>query len=123
VLSENFYWSPATAGDCRDLVHLKETRLSVTTHTRPAAEAETIITVTVSNPNPGVALAIRLKLLHAGSEQRILPAFYEDNYFSLVPHHEKTVRIRMASSLLEGKMPRLSVSGWNIQSEIHPCAR
>ena len=123
VLSENFYWNPATAGDCRELNRLQELRLSVTTHTSSSADARTVITVTVSNRNPGVALAIRLKLVHGGSGQRVLPAFYEDNYFSLVPHQEKTVRIRMASSVLEGKMPRLSVSGWNIQPEFHSCVR
>ena len=118
VLSENFYWSPAKPGDCRELNTLKELRLPVAMHTSLAGDSYTI-TVKVSNPNPAVALAIRLKLLHGQSDERILPAFYEDNYFSLVPNGEKIVRIRVSNSGLKGKIPRLSVSGWNIKLELH----
>jgi hypothetical protein len=54
-------------------------------------------------------------LLRGQSEERVLPAFYEDNYFSLLPHAERAVRIRIAGDVLRGESPRLSVTGWNIK--------
>ncbi len=118
ILSDNFYWSPAKPGDCRELSSLKQLRLPVEMQTSVTRDERTI-TVKVTNPNPSVALAIRLKLLHESSDERVLPAFYEDNYFSLLPYGEKRIRIGASNSVSNGEMPRLSVSGWNITREIH----
>jgi len=116
VLSENFYWSPAKRGDCGDLNALKKLTLSVDMR-RETAGDEHLVAVKVSNPTPNVALAIRLMLVCEKSRERVLPAFYEDNYFSLLPRAEKTVHIRVPSKVLGGDAPRLSITGWNIRPE------
>jgi len=46
--------------------------------------------------------------------KRILPAFYEDNYFSLLPGEEKSVTIRCAEADACSREPELWVEGWNI---------
>jgi hypothetical protein len=118
VLSRNFYWSSTEQGNCKDLTSLEEVSLSVATRIEQAG-AEHLITVKVSNPNSGVALAIRLMLVHSQSKQRVLPAFYDDNYFSLLPQEERLISIRLPANVLGSEAPRLSVSGWNIRPEYH----
>ncbi|MGH9342834.1 MAG: glycosyl hydrolase 2 galactose-binding domain-containing protein [Terriglobia bacterium] len=118
VRSENFYWSPVQNGDCTALSELPQIGLSVSANI--AAEASTrIVSARVSNPNASVALAIRLKVVRKWSGKRVLPAMYEDNYFSLLPHEGKAVGIRFRESALAGEAPRLVVEGWNIREETH----
>ncbi|MDR3413173.1 MAG: hypothetical protein P4L87_19835 [Formivibrio sp.] len=118
VLSKNFYWSEAQGGDCTGLNAL--TQLSLPVSTDVATEGDTHkITVKLSNPNPAVALAIRLKAVRKASHARVLPAMYEDNYFSLLPGERKTVAVRFLTSALGGEVPVLVVEGWNVQQESH----
>jgi Exo-beta-D-glucosaminidase Ig-fold domain len=114
VLSTNFYWSSATPGDYTALNTLKELNLSLTVHA-DLTENQHTITATVTNPNPTVALAVRLMLVHGKSNERVLPTFHEDNYFSLLPQEKRAVRIQVANEVLRGEMPRLSVTGWNVK--------
>lgn len=58
---------------------------------------------------------IRLKLQGKKSGERILPAFYEDNYFSLLPGETKTVTTTFKSEDTRGEKPQMAISGFNIQ--------
>ena len=49
--------------------------------------------VTVKNPSKMPSLMIRLNLINGKTKEQVLPAFYEDNYFSLLGGEEKTVSI------------------------------
>jgi hypothetical protein len=113
VVSENFYWSPLQNGDCTDLNTLPQVSLPVSAHIAADGDARKI-TATVSNPTSSVAVAIRLKVVRNPSNERVLPAMYEDNYFSLLPHESKTVTIRFPNTALAGETPRLAVEGWNV---------
>jgi mannosylglycoprotein endo-beta-mannosidase len=122
ALSENFYWNGAMTGDCTALNSLKELRLTASMNSTVAGNVH-VITAKETNPNPPVALAIRLKLLRGRSGERVLLAFYEDNYFSLLPEGEKSVRIRVPSDAMRDDAPHLSVTGWNIKPEHHAVNR
>ena len=50
--------------------------------------------VSVTNQSELPALMIRLNLLNSKTGEQILPAFYEDNYFSLLGGESKTVSVR-----------------------------
>jgi hypothetical protein len=58
---------------------------------------------------------IRLKVVSGKSGERILPVFYEDNYFSLLPGESKEVVIRFKDEDAHGETPRLEVSGFNVK--------
>ncbi|MGC8538989.1 MAG: glycoside hydrolase family 2 protein [Phycisphaerae bacterium] len=47
---------------------------------------------------------------------RILPAFIDDNYFSLMPGESKTVTIEFHHEDTGGRNPIIEISGWNIAS-------
>lgn len=68
------------------------------------------VTLTNAAGNP-VAFFNRVTLLDAKTKTRILPVFYSDNYFSVLPGAEKTVTVEY-----ENSNPLLiSVEGWNVK--------
>ena len=66
----------------------------------------------VSNPAHAPALEVRLTLRDPKTGQRILPAYYSDNYFSLLPGESREFRIACAA--IKGQ-PRVDLDGWNVQ--------
>ena len=48
--------------------------------------------------------------------EEILPVFWDDNYFSLLPGETKEVTAEFAAADLNGKPPALEVGGWNVLS-------
>jgi hypothetical protein len=71
-----------------------------------------VITGEITNPAKAPALAVRLTLRDAKTGRRILPVYYDDNYFSLLPG--ETREFRIASSVVTNQ-PVVSLSGWNIE--------
>lgn len=115
-VSENFYWSPTNDGDCTGLNTLP--LLSVPVSAQMTSQGDVCrVTARVSNPTSSVALAIRLKVVRSSSKQRVLPAMYEDNYFSLLPGEARTVHVQFKAAALMDEIPRLDVEGWNIKQE------
>jgi hypothetical protein len=49
------------------------------------------IQVTLRNPGNVAAIQTKLTLLNAGSSQRILRAYYQDNYISLLPGETREI--------------------------------
>ena len=113
VLSENFYWSAGRSGNCQALQTLPPVRLTVQGFFDVQPGNKTV-SVTVTNNTEAVALAIRLKLVDAASNARVLPAFYEDNYFSLLPGGSRTISISIPNRAKPKQQLRLQIEGWNI---------
>ena len=96
---------------------------STTSGVPPTAVATTgtdyVLTASIRNPANVVAFFIRLKLLRVGavgrSDTRVLPSFYDDNYFTLLPDETKRVSIRCARADAGNVTPQLWVEGWNIR--------
>lgn len=115
VLSENFYWRGQRQAEYEALESLPAVRLSGRVrHERRGGRR--VVTARLVNATRHVALAVRLKLLQGGSPQRVLPAYYSDNYVSLVPGDSKTITIECDEGALVGE-PRLVVEGWNVTPE------
>ena len=55
---------------------------------------------------------IRLKIVDTKTGERILPAFWSDNYFSLVPGETRSVVITPENE--PKNEPLVVVEGWNI---------
>jgi hypothetical protein len=113
VLSDNFYWSSSKGGSCTNLNDLPRVTLPVTV-ARSSDGPTTRLAVQVKNPTQNVALMIHLKVVRSHSGERVLPVFYEDNYFSLLPGESRTVTIEFAAANLAGEEPELAMDGWNI---------
>jgi hypothetical protein len=76
-----------------------------------------LLSVHIANPTQCVALAIRLKVQRATSGVRVLPVFYSDNYFSLLPGEARTVVIEFQQIHLGGEASTLIAEGWNVPSQ------
>jgi len=51
--------------------------------------------------------------LRRKSGERVLPAFYTDNYVSLVPNETRTITIEADASLFNGEDALVVIDGWN----------
>jgi len=112
-ITDNFYWFPNADGEYTGLNEIKEVKLNVKTKILSEGKIE----VTLFNPagNP-VAFFNRISLLDAQSGKRILPAFYDDNYVSVLPGKEKKVIVEYTH--LQKQPLKIEVKGWNVFSPI-----
>jgi hypothetical protein len=112
TVSENFYWFPDGEGIYSGLQELKSA--AVTLSAKRVNEGR--IAVTLSNPatNP-VAFFNRLALEDKATGERILPAFYDDNYLSLLPGMTKVITVDYTPQA--GRNLQMTLSGWNVKKQ------
>ncbi len=116
LLSENFYWRGTEYLNYQALEKMENVSISSNATLRKEENAQ-YIDVTLSNNSTPIALAIRLKLVQKESGKRVLPAYYEDNYFSLLPGEKRTLSIEFDTKYLDGDNPQLLIEGWNIEDQ------
>ncbi|PPT55019.1 glycoside hydrolase family 2 [Xanthomonas arboricola] len=111
VRSRNFYWVARDAAAMRGLDALAAVPVQLSTQLQEGAEP--VLRASVRNASQQVALNTKLTLVDAQG-QRILPAYYSDNYLSLVPGEQREIEIRgpSAASL---RNATLQVRGWNVE--------
>lgn len=108
TLSHNIYWLPDVNGQYTGLNELKPAALSVTVRQLLPGRME----VALHNaPGNLVAFFNRISLLHPQTKERILPAFYSDNYITVLPGALRSVIIEWNDKSLK---PIVSVEGWNV---------
>jgi hypothetical protein len=61
-------------------------------------------------------LLVRLKVVREKSGDRILPALYEDNYFTLLPGETRRLRTELEQADTRGERPSIVVEGFNVQA-------
>jgi hypothetical protein len=45
----------------------------------------------------------------------VLPVFWSDNYFSLLPKEKRVLKAEFNAEDLKGETPVLAIDGWNIE--------
>ena len=89
LVADNFYWEGKSEGNWQVLLSMPKPKLE----TRIETQANGTLRVTVKNPSQQPALMIRLNLINQKTKEQILPAFYDDNYFSLLGGEQKIVTV------------------------------
>ncbi len=74
-----------------------------------------MITTKLTNSTKVAAFNVRLKITGANSGKRILPAVYDDNYFTLLPGDTRTVKMSVADADTQGEKPEVKVEGFNVE--------
>ncbi len=116
VVSDNLYWLGATSESYRSLTRLGAAALSVTAQS--SREGDDIrIQVQLHNMGTSASLSTRLTLLNAADGSRILPAYYSDNYISLLPGETHSIEIQYPAKSANGA-PQLAVRGWNLATQV-----
>ena len=111
LISETFYWrskdkyeGPWTVGGpihggFESFSELPKTRLDYRVK-KKKENGKTIYTVNLSNKTDKLAFFNRLKLVDSKDGSLVSPAFYSDNYFSLLPGETKDVTVELLSDKL-----------------------
>jgi exo-1,4-beta-D-glucosaminidase len=143
IVSDNFYWLSQKAdtldwahkqdtvytpqaefGDLTGLSSLPQIKLQTSavidqTQGAPTGRAH----VRVKNPSSSVAFQIRLRLATRKGDLDVVPVFWEDNYFPLLPGEERMVSVNYDTAELHGQHPIIQVGGFNVVAgEIGPPA-
>jgi hypothetical protein len=110
-VSENFYWAPLQNGDCISLNQLPRVSLQASAR---RDHRDNSIAARIANPTSSVAVAVRLKVVDSNTGERLLPAMYQDNYFSLLPGESRQIAINFPQHSLTAQPSQLHLEGWNI---------
>jgi exo-1,4-beta-D-glucosaminidase len=117
-VSSNFYWLSASGDENADFTGLaKLPRVDVTARLSPLSKEDDKLRLAVefTNPSSSLAFAVNPKLLSVSTREPILPVFWQDNYFSLLPGEQRTIEMRVDASLAtEGKL-LFKLDGWNLR--------
>lgn len=115
LLSENFYWRAASDAGYRALDALPPAHVTLSARLVSGAEAanEQRIRAALKNTSTVAALNTKLVTIRAADGKEVLPAFYSDNYISLLPNEERTVTIDIPEADARHAL-KLKVRGWNV---------
>jgi hypothetical protein len=113
-ISNNFYWWAAKPAALRELDTLPPATVTASA-TVSADNGERKAIVTLSNSGNVPAVLVKLTLEDAATGRRILPAYYNDNYTSLLPGEQRTVTVDFPAGT---GAPEFGLRGWNLASQV-----
>jgi hypothetical protein len=119
-VSDNFYINGTEYGNHQAMASMSRADVKVRSDFEKVNDGSAIHgdewrgTVTLENRSNVPAVMIRLNVVGRQDGGQILPMFYEDNYFSLMPGEKKTVTLRWYDADSRGNSPRVAVSGYNL---------
>jgi glycosyl hydrolase family 2/Ig-like domain-containing protein/concanavalin A-like lectin/glucanase superfamily protein len=106
LVSDNFYWRAASDAGYRALDKLPPATVTATVN----ASSKEEVGINLRNTGQVAALQNKLTLVRADGSQ-VLPAYYSDNYVSLLPGEERMVTVFIPEGRQSGL--RLELRGWN----------
>lgn len=132
-IAENFYWLPGKqdvydwekttwfytpvkySADLKSLNYLSPVEIEVIAELERREEPENLVQVTLTNKSNRVAFFTCLTLRN-NNKETISPAFWDDNYVSLLPGESEVVECLVPGRRLPGDL-ELNVSGWNVKEQ------
>jgi len=114
LLSDNFYWRGLEEGNYQALNDMLEVEITSSSVVKRNVD-QWILETRLENTTETPALMIRLKVTGDSSGERILPAFFSDNFFSLLPGESKTIRMHVKKEDCRGEKPAVEISGFNLK--------
>jgi hypothetical protein len=115
AVGDNFYWWSHEDAGLKELNDLPQANLQVAA--QPATDAdksEFRITVNLRNTGTAPALLLKLTLTDASTGERILPAYYSENYVSLLPGEDRAVTVDFPAGTAK---PAVTLRGWNLAQQ------
>ena len=120
VISDNFYVNGKEYGNHRAMQQIAKARVKTSfdfkkvENDRGIQGAEWRGTVILENRSKVPAVMVRLNVVGKKDGEQILPIFYEDNYFSLMPGERKSVSVKLFDADSRGNKPEIIVTGYNL---------
>jgi hypothetical protein len=113
LLDDNLYWLPDSSGNYSGLQEMKKAGVIISAHKIKEGQVE--VTISNAKDNP-IAFFNRISLINEKTNQRILPAFYSDNYISVLPGENKKIEIDYTPAANENAA--VEVKGWNVTESV-----
>jgi len=110
-ISHNFYWM-SPDHNYKKLMNLKKANLDITKRIVKENGQEKVY-IDVKNRTNQLAFFINIEIVNASNNQEILPSYWSDNYFSLLPERQKTVTVTYKPD--PGSKKYLLIKGVNIK--------
>ena len=115
VVSDNFYHRSLEENNYQDLRQLAKVALQSTTTVDKNADGTWSAVSVIENKTSTPALMIRLNVVGSKDGQQLLPVFYSDNYFSLLPGEKKEVRMSWKDEDTRGNEGKVLITGYNVE--------
>lgn len=115
VVSDNFYHRSLEENNYQDLRTLPKVALTPAITLNKEKDGNWNATAIIENTTSTPALMIRVNVIGGTDNQQILPMFYSDNYFSLLPGEKKEVRLHWKDEDTRGNTPVIKVTGYNVE--------
>jgi hypothetical protein len=112
VVSDNLYWLAADSAAYRQLTQLPPASLTAAVEVYEQMGRAVHETIKLENKGATAALETKLTVLDSKGA-RILPAYFTDNYVSLLPGESKEIGVTY-----DGVPGQLAIRGWNVQAGI-----
>jgi hypothetical protein len=113
LLDDNLYWLPDSTGNYSGLQEMKKAVVTISAHKIEEGKVE--VTISNEKENP-IAFFNRISLINSQTKERILPAFYSNNYISVLPGESKKIEIDYTPAANESAA--VEVYGWNIEERV-----
>jgi exo-1,4-beta-D-glucosaminidase len=117
-VSSNFYWLSSKGDENADftaLNNLPEVTLNYTVSSVKQEGGKYTSVIEIENPSASLAFSVNPKIIKSGLKDLVLPVFWEDNYFSLLPKEKRIVKVEFNAEDLNGEAPVFAIDGWNIK--------
>jgi exo-1,4-beta-D-glucosaminidase len=116
-ISSNFYWLSSKGDENADFTALNSIPkvnldCNITSFSQDMSKWTAVIEI--GNPSSSLAFTVNPKILKTNSKDMVLPVFWTDNYFSLLPKEKRVLKVEFKAEDLGGETPILVIDGWNI---------
>ena len=116
IVSRNLYWLGADAASYRRLNRLPLASLAANAKSARNGD-EVRVQIELRNAGTTAALANKLTLLNATDGSRVLPAYYTDNYVSVLPGETRQITVTYPRKSATGPV-QLALRGWNLTKQV-----
>ena len=120
TMAENFYWL-APNNDFRPLDSLPPVELTATARQEQRGE-QVRVTLTLTNRTQHLAFFVHPILARGPGGDEVLPTFWSDNYFSILPGETRTIVADADRFRLGGEAAYVQLDGWNVKTARLPAA-
>ncbi len=114
-VSENFYWQGREEGNYKALLKVGPSRVGSAGSWSEEGDC-LVCRLELENSSKKPAMMLRLKATDPSTGDLVLPVFYSDNYFFLMPGEKKQVTVRVRKEDC-ATAPRLRIEGFNVKEK------
>jgi exo-1,4-beta-D-glucosaminidase len=118
-ISSNFYWLSDrgdTNADFKDLTKLLPVDVTAKLSLLSKTNGKMKLFVEFTNLSTSLAFGLNPILLSFSTREPILPIFWQDNYFSLLPGEKRTIEMQVDVSLVTENKLLFKLDGWNLRT-------